>query len=376
MKKYFVYLLKKNLLPLACLTLFCLIIYVLPITVENYYSWNNLYDTIIENHGYYGRLNLYYGNISVVLGMLSVFVPIFMFSYKMNRRSVDMHYSLPLSKTKILISHFLVGLILMFGAYTVAYFLGFITIAIKVDRLYLINYLWLYLGSLIPAFVAYSVTAFIFTRANTTADGIISVAGAMCFFPMLIGMICEIAYHFPNNISGFDFSWFFPFSMLVKVTTAFGNAITSGEVTKLFASSSNIYEYGADIAMLTGGILWTLLGGAATAGLILWEKKSKAENCGQVSESIFCYKSLIPAYTVMLIATALAADADITFIIVIGFAAFIATVIYRRTIKIGWKQTVILGVSIVGGIVLYAIPAFIANLLPEPVNQMIEMLTY
>ena len=78
MRKYFAHLLKKNLLPLACLTLFCLIVYVVPISVTNYSYWNSL--GLLDAHYQYSHHDLYYVNISVVLGLLSVFIPIYIFS--------------------------------------------------------------------------------------------------------------------------------------------------------------------------------------------------------------------------------------------------------------------------------------------------------
>ena len=359
MKKYFTYLLKKNLLPLACLTLFCIILYVIPIAVDDYSWWNAGNRIYIE---------LYHGNISVALAILSVFIPIAMFSYKMDKRSVDMHYSLPVNKTKILASHFLVGLILMYSAYTVAYVWGFATVAMKVQRIHLIYYLYLYLASLVPAFVTYSVTAFIYTRANTVVDGVISVAGALCLMAMAVSTVNEMFYQFNWYPYRTDGSWFFSFTPLARATTVFGDAVKDGYIDR-WNFTPESYYYESSVCLLVGGILWTLLGIGAAAGLILTEKHSKAERCGQISESLFCYKVQLPAYTAMLISTAIPAIGEITIICAIVFAVFVLSIVYKRTIKIGWRFAIVLFACVVLGILLATIPATIYDAMYPPIIE-------
>ncbi|MCH5171332.1 MAG: hypothetical protein J1F31_00635 [Erysipelotrichales bacterium] len=366
MKKYFTYLLKKNLLPLTFLTLFCIIVYVIPIWNQNYSFWNDNYFTYFAEHGFYPYLDLHYSKISLALGLIAVFIPILVFSYKMNKRSVDMHYSLPLSKTKVLISHFLVGLVLMYGAYTIAYLLGFLTIALNVRHIHLIYYLWLYLASLIPAFILYSVTAFVYTRANTRKDGIISVIGAICLFALVYSLVDNLASsNFPNANLAFGEGSLFPFRVLYVVSEKLGDAIKNGKVEYWFSSTSKTVILD-DAFILIGAILWTLLSAGATAGLILMEKKSKAENVGQISESIFCYKLQIPAYTTILIATVLTIGGGMFIFFLIIFMAFIMTIVYRRTIKIGNKEAIILCSSIMASVIIYSIVYLIGKELYPP----------
>lgn len=348
MRKYFVYQLKKNLLPLACLTLFCIIMYVLPIASTSYDWWNTIDGSTIVPHAYYGYPNLHYVNIIIALGMMSVFIPIVMFAYKMNKRSVDMHYSLPISKTKILEVNFLIGLILMYTSYSIAYLLGFILIAVKVQKLYLIYYLYIYLASLIPAFITYAVTSFIFTRANTIIDGIISVAGALFVLALAAAVISEIAFY---NVYGVQGYCFLPFIPLSETANAFGDAIVSNKIDKWLIPSTNSVG-NRDICMLVSCILWLLLSIAATVMLFVTEKNSKAENCNQITESPFCYKVQIPAYLVML--TFFAGD-EFLALCAIVFAVFVWSIIYKRSIKIGWKFGVALITSMLAGILLMAI---------------------
>ena len=346
MRKYFLYQLKKNLLPLACLTLFCVVMYVLPIASTSYDWWNNLGTT----SAYHRDPNLYYSSITVALAIMSIFIPIAMFAYKMNKRSVDMHYSLPIAKTKILAVNFLVGLILMYASYTIAYILGFILIAIKVRRLYLIYYLYLYLASLIPAFITYAVTSFIFTRANTIIDGIISVAGSSCILALAAAAIFEFL---PREIVLWaDGIYFFPFEPLSQAATILGKAIIDGRCNKWLLTYAGSFGYNADICRLVSSILWLLLAIAATVGLFISEKNCKAENCNQITESPFCYKVQIPAYMVMF--TFFVGD-EFLALCAIAFAIFVFSIIYKRSIKIGRGFCLVLIASMLVGILLMAI---------------------
>lgn len=343
MRKYVVHLLRKNLFPLAIFTLFCTLLYVVPVAAENYSVWNT--------RGSPYSPNLYCGSISAALGVLSVVIPVWLFSYKMDRRSVDLHYALPISRTKILLARFLVGLILLYGSYTVAYIWGVLVTAVKVRRLHLVYFLFLYLASLLPAFLTYSVTAFVYTRANTVWDGIVSVIGAMCVFAaaaQAVSGLCAAYGLFLNSIDG---AWFFPFMPLAWETELLGGAIVTGTPKIWFDVATS--RYAADVGRVVGGALWVLLSVGATAGLILSEKRSRAETCGQVSSSPFCYKVQLPVYAVLLMVLSLAYSNGPTLPILAVFAILLLSLLYKRTVKVGWIYAAVIVVCLVVGAALF-----------------------
>ncbi len=360
MKKYFVHLLKKNLLPLACFTLFCVILYVVNLAVEDYSLCNDV--------TYPGGKDLGVGNLAIAFGMLSIFIPIYIFSYKMNKRSVDMYYSLPICKKKLLAANFLVGLILLYVPYTFSYLLGFVIIAAKVKRLYLIYYLYLYLASIVPGFILYAVTAFVYTRANTVLDGILFVIGALLLLSIAFLTVYHILRRYDWYPGGIEGEAFLPFTPLSQVIDSFRYSMTKGEIgdkwftfTERELASPENYRLAlsADVCTLVGCILWTLLAIGATVGLFMTEKNSKAENCGQISNSVFGYKVQIPAYTVLLPAFMLGIGGEIFGLCAVAFGVFVLSVIYKRSIKIGWKFAVVLIACLVVGILLYEIPTAI-----------------
>lgn len=355
MKKYFLYYLKKNLLFLACLTLFFVVFYVVPIAMENYSRWNNGggFSGSIQ---YYSRPELYTGYISTALGIASLLIPFFVFSYKMNKRSVDMHYSLPITRRKIISVHFMVGLLYLYAAYTVAYVWGFALIALKCKWLHLEYYLFLYLASLIPAFIVYAFSSFIFTRANTFIDGVVSVCGATFLITVVWNCVSRLLYDY--GLCGVDIlggGYFLPFAPNQQANEYIGQAIITGKPFTWF-SAENLSDFNNNgityIMELIGGIFWLAVAIASAVGLIVSEKHVKSENCGQRSESIFCYKLQIPVYVAATSALSITVYDGLMYILVIAFAAFIAGILYKRTVKFGWKFTITLALCFIGAIIV------------------------
>lgn len=348
MKKYFLYELKKNLLPLACFFLFCVVMYVVPVSVQDYSSWNSLAST--TPYEYYQKPNLYCGNLSAALGIMSALVPVFMFRYKMSRRSADMYYALPIGRTKIFAVKFLLGLLLMYVSYTAAFLWGFAVVAVKVRNLFLIWYLYFYLASLIPAFVVYAVSAFIFTRANTLIDGIIAVFGALGIFAAALFAAEQL---FPKMFVGISGGLLFPFRSLTEITNRFGGAIVDGVLNRwdLSPAASGALRYNT-VCSLAGMILWTALACVATVAMFLTEKNCKAENCGQRSESVFCYKVQLPAYAAILCAGFFQ---NVVLLCAILFGLLVMSVIYKRSIKIGWIFALVMVSCAAAGLICGAV---------------------
>lgn len=349
MKKYFKYQLKKSLVPLAVLTAFAMLMYVLPLLIEDYSYWNSQ-----DQHTY---ISLFTGNILTALGIMCGIVPIYMLNYRMKKRSVDMYYSLPLSRVEILAVHFIVGFLTVLAAYSAAYWLGFVIVFAKVKRLQYIYYLLMYLASLIPAFIIYALAAFSFTRANTLADGIIFVILTHCALFMVMTVVQLVM----NNIKG-EYSYlinpgaFMISGPLIRVGEVLGGRIhypydQGYHGWSLFKSWSTTPTRTYNIvhdAVVFGTLALAATG--ATVAMFLTEKNCKAENCGQISESIFGYKTLIPIYTavfIILLTEALDGSNSGNNIIawcVIAFCAYLMTVIYRRSLKIGKIQAIMLAV--------------------------------
>ena len=129
MIRYLKYELKKNFWTLVVLTAIAVIVYVVTVSTSKLFST-----------GTYGIFNQdpQISLIYTILGIFCAVVPVLMYSFKMNKRSVDAFYSLPIKKEKMYLVKTLMGLLLVLIPYTIAYWLGFLTIALRENYFHLI----------------------------------------------------------------------------------------------------------------------------------------------------------------------------------------------------------------------------------------------
>lgn len=340
MKKYFVYELKKSLF-----VMFAIMIIATAVLAISLISEMGDIDGFHFNY-------ISFGSVAFVGGATSVFVPIWKFAYKMKKRSVDLYYSMPLSHVRILAVKFLVGLIVLFASFTIAFWISSLiamaTVSEYLKFLNCVNFVILYLALIVPMAVIYALTAFIFTRANRFIDGVVFVimtgmslgAIADCITSLMV--MNEVWYDTHYEYM-FNSSFFTPFGSLALIAYHF-----SGNMWK-----SMVMRITTDAVEWAGMALITALGIAAGIGLFFAEKKVKAENCEQISESYFGYKVIIPLYA---FAFAIS-SARLSFVLValVAAAAYGLSVLYKRTTKIGWKFAGIVGGAFLAGVMVSVI---------------------
>lgn len=349
MKKYFLYELKKRAFVIGCLTLIAVALYFIAVLTSH-----NLLR---------GASETYVWVISAIGGLLAVFVPVWLLNYKMKKRSVDLYYSLPLSHVKILTVRFLIGLLAVFIPYTVSYWLGaFAAMARAFQQMNAVYYIPQYFASLIPVYFIYAISAFVFTRANKIIDGLLFIV----FWTFAVALVAFVLDQLTsaNVISGYDDrldtilyrtiyyvkpQHYLPFAPLDYVTSHFQQHI---------ANYMNIHAWAIEKTelanIITGFAITALTATGATTGLFLLEKRTKAENAGQISDSRFGYKTMIPLYTVCLAGVC---SSYVLYVLVIA-CMFFLTVAYKRTFKIGKIQAIVLPVSAVAAIILGVIIQF------------------
>ncbi len=337
MRKYFVYELKKSAFIIACLAVIAIVIYLAPLIIcdkKDLFEYRSAYLAIVSSIG----------------GVLAVFVPVWVYHYKMKKRSVDMFFSLSLSHTKVLAVKFLLGLVAVFLPYTLSYWLGaFVvmgraTIAPYIGFIFQpVYYLALYGASIIPILLLYVISSFVYTRANSMLDGILFIV----FWMFAAALIAQALYQPIWNVTKVSIcsEYFFPFKPLDFVTAYFQRKI-------IISAIPSIYTY--DFTYLAVSFtLTTLLGVGSTIGLFVGERRVKAENTEQVSNSWFGYRVMIPLYTVCLMTFV---DSNYTEVIIlyvlVAAGSFMLTALYKRTMKIGKIQTIVYFASLALGLLL------------------------
>ena len=346
MKKYFLYELKKNAYTIGVIALVMTLIYILPMMGMLGFSW--LFG--------YREAGTFVWLISLLAGFLAAGVPMRVFAYRTKRRSVDLYYSLPLSHTKILAVKFLIGLIAVFAPYTASYWIGASLDTIASGNPYAVYYIPQFFASIIPIYIIYAISTFAFTRANSVRDGVLFVIFWAFVVALVMSVLEELttrryysldgSYHeYLYTVSYINSYRYLPFSPLDFVTAHFQRLIRGGGTMKYDFETVSL------VNLILGFTLTTLMAAGSTVGLFLLERRVKGENAGQISESPFGYKTMLPIYTVCLAGIC---DSVILYIM-IAVGAYLLTASYRRTLKIGTRQAIILAASLVAGIILWAI---------------------
>ena len=265
------------------------------------------------------------------LGALCFLSPVLVYSFKMSKRGVDGYYSLPLKKEKLYLVKTMVGLLLVLVPFTVMYWSGFLTLLCRAENPYdMFWYLPAYFGSALLGFCLFGFNAFLFTRGNSVADGIVFMIAYIPFFMMIY------VYFMQSDISHYQYDLdFLSFGGLSE----FGN-----KMNDLILRYENV-----KLSPLTF-VVMPILGVAGYALLFILLPYEKGENAEQVSDSWFGYKILIPVYTAILIALN---DASyIIFFCLIAMSAIIATVVYQRKFKFHLKWWGMIGGALMLGLFL------------------------
>lgn len=324
MKRYFRYEFVKNLKMLGLLTAICSVVYVVTMASSRLFAPGT-------NQPWTSQIGVIY----TLLGILSFVVPALMYSFKMNKRSADVFYSLPLKREKIYLVKTLVGLILVLLPYTVAYFLGFITVALRENYYRLLWYLPGYFGGLFFGICMYGVFAFAFTRANRVIDGVIF----MVFYAFIGVFVGDVTLRLIGAGSPAYEIW-------MDVSESFSPVVClskwGGNIDALLRGNEANWNF----PMFLFPFLFAAAGYAAFFFLIRYEK---AENSEQNSDSWFGYRTMIPVYTALLIGIS---GGGWIFLALFAVSAIVLTVVYTRKVLFSWKYWLMIAAGVAAGLVL------------------------
>lgn len=326
--KFFGFELKKRLWTLIVLTAICTLPYIAELsTMELFY---------VYEHHETGELITVMNSSQIglaffALGALCYLSPALVYSFKMSKRGVDAYYALPIKKEKLYLVKTMVGLLLV--PFTVMYWSGFLTLLFRAGNPYdMFWYLPAYFGSALLGICLFGLNAFLFTRGNTVADGIVFMVAYIPFFVMLY-TYCIQAF----NLSAYPpEAGFFSFGGLM----GFGDSMHD-----LILRYENV-----TLPPLTF-VVMPILGAVGYALLFVLLRYEKGENAEQVSDSWFGYKAIIPIYTAFLLALNLNTF-DIIWFCAIAVAAIVATVVYQRKFKFHLKWWGMIGGALMLGLVL------------------------
>lgn len=334
MRKFLLHELKKNLWFVVLLTAVCAFPYMAtvatsPMTSQWYIEETYTYLPVSPN--------LWMVGMGLIL--LTFVVPVAVYSFKMNKRSVDCFYAMPLKREKLLFVKTLVGLFLVVVPFTLSYWLGFFTLLIREGNPYqMLWYLPTYFGLLLYGVLLFGWHAFVYTRANKPFDGIVFLI-AYAFVGMVIVMGVLGALGLENAYEH------------VGIKTV-ENYMDFGGVINFFSNMENlIMKDSVSDWEIEGFLIPSLLGVIGYTLLFSLERFQKAENAEQVSNDWFGYKVLIPVYTAYCLASAINLSSVVLGCVCVAFS-FVAIVVWKRKFRIGKSGWIVFAIGIVAGILL------------------------
>lgn len=334
--KYFKHELKKNVRSLLIFTVICTVFYII---VTSSMDLINIWEDV-NGKGHIVMRSTNIGVVFFMLALLCIVAPAIAYSFKTDKRSIDVYYSMPLKKWKLYFVKTLVGLLLAFVPFTVAYFGGFFVVLSRFSDLaefalvHKSMYIVAYFGGLLFGLCMYGVNAFVFTRANKVGDGI---------------------------------AYIFAYALLPHLLITFFFAITPYKtdyvITQNFAPWGTLISFCENMDLLIRGktaewSAWTFvlpssLGVVAYFLLFFNLRFEKAENAEQVNESWFGYKLFIPLYTILLCGVIGREFFDSPLVIcLIVISAVVVTMAWRRRIRFSWKYWLVIFAAVLVGIAL------------------------
>ena len=360
MKKPLLHELKRDLLPLVIFTAIAVVIAVGVAMSSNYTR-----DTGSEIVRYQ---NSSIACSAVILCILCTVIPVLQFSYRMKQRSVDLWYSLPITRKQLAFVRTAGGLVLTLAPFTLAYWLSAAAIALRGSELYYFYYLPAYGLLLLLGAALFGVNAFLFTRGNTVADGIVFIAAWACALPLVNFCVFMAVPSYEFSVGGEHLigdalgMLLFTYSPVSTVTNLMHEWIMEGRLEELIEIGNSLasYEYPVQFAFLFALLFGLAESAAAYLSLFLLADRDKSENAAQVSSSWWGYKVIIPVYAIAIYAVLVVGFGvgggwriDLLYYTVIAAAViFVLYFIYRRSFRLKKWDIIMVAVILAAGFLL------------------------
>lgn len=327
--RYYSYQLKKSVLKVAILTLISVIIAI-----------NVISSGVTDIDIRYQTTNI--GVFAMILAVLCTLIPVLELSGFKNRRNLDTLYFFPIQRWKMAVVHYLSGLTQIFAIYSVSFFSGYAYLALRTDCFELAYMLPYYFLSLVLGIVMYSVFMFVFEQANTVADGAIFIL-LWIFVLFIVVWVMRVKILRPFIVdtqywsdSAGDASWGIIYMPINNLTVIFKSLIEVNRFVEYDYTSSYAQQYIEQMYMF---FIWGALGIAAAIGYLITFVKKGAQCAGEISDSWFGYRMLIPVYGYSLLM--MYNDFDIMTLLIV-ILMILGYVIYRRSFKLKKSDIIVM----------------------------------
>ena len=319
---------KDTLIRAAIITFICLVIVTMVAQgVNETYTRQKEYS---ENWYVYGYPEDYTWSLNPQIGffvafsaILTTLLPMLELSCFNNRKYLDSAFSFPISRISLISVNLLNGFLQFLAAYTLSFIWYAIALLPCADK---VSYpaLWsFFFISLLCSLFYYSVNAFFFSVCNSTVDGFLTAVAWQFIIALVMLTFSEM---FNLNIDSetlLTILWM----PLVQICDYFTGISRGRNVVVPDLGTDN--PYAMTIYLIVIPILTVLF----VAGMLYFFNKKRAESAGEISNTPFSYKVLLPVCTGLLIYWAFEGEAAIISILALIFST-VGYIIYRRTVKL------------------------------------------
>lgn len=351
--KYLTYRLKKSIIRCLVLSIISLVLIAAETTnlsSDGLFGW-----TMNHGTGNYNSRFIYVALIATI-ALAPIAVAVMEFWELKNRKNADTIYFLPMSRYCLGLSFYFSGLIQTIFITTVAYFTQIIRMCTSnakecyhYEKTFII-----YLIIILSVICVYTIVSFLFYQANTGFDGYVFCSVWKWAIPAVILMICVIFDITLNLEFALKFAYpiisFAPITLLkngfgynFKPKTNIGEyAFTDRDGVKYYKSAmewdGKIFEF------FSFSYIIIILAVLAVIGLIISFKFKRVEKIGDISDSWFGYKTLIPTLSILASGALLRVGGNFVFLCaVVAVATAVSIIVYRRGFKFKIFDLILMG---------------------------------
>ena len=301
--------------------------------------------------------------ITIMACILCTIIPVIEFSFKMSKISIDQMYSLPIKREKLYMAKFISGFIEILIPVSVVFIFCLLKVLFSNHMYETIYFLPYFVCLILFMFLLYSTITFFFTRGNTVIDGIINIVLIIFVVELFSSTIDSLLWGNIRNY--FDSGSCYLYSPISIISELFDNKLSAEAINKLHTMYDEYY-YTVRVNLTTyeivSVIIFILIGIASTILFVVLNKKDKAEDSMQVSNSWFSYKVFIPVY-MSLISLLMMDGSELIGFVFLFVGTYIAYVIYRRSLKIKKWDIIVPVICFVSMMIIYIV---LDNLRPNP----------
>ena len=349
-KKYFLYHFKTTFLRLVIISLLSALL--VSTSVWSTYEYWLSYET---------KSTASFSVLAVVGAIISTVIPILELLPFKNRRNLDTILFLPIEHRKMAAVHFVNGALHIFLINLICFAITFGILRSHSYPFKTWNLVLFFFFAVFACLAVYAFTAFIFDRANTTADGVIWLISYSFIGVLALAVAADlyISVFTDLNLSAdelpFALSSLSPYYIFFSLWSAVSSILIpkytiltkiGSTVTHIQPPSSSHPEL-SDID-IRGMIFWGALILLCIFAFIWMFKKKRPENIGSVSSSWFGYKVLLPLSAITVLTGFDATlDENIVFHAIVLVCLVVGYIIYRKGIRFRPSDYIFMALSMI-----------------------------